>query len=219
MLTTINDHQLTLIHPCGGASLLRRTTTQLLQICIFIAVAIQPAIGKSLERPNLVLIVADDLGWSDVGCYGGDLVETPHLDRLAGQGVRFTDAYAMSVCSPSRAALLTGKHAARLKITIWSEGALQGPANRPLEQAKSLPDLPHSEETLAERFQAAGYLTALVGKWHLGRAGHFPETQGFDVNIGGNHWGAADFLVAVSRRSTLRRRAAVCAPHGVRKTR
>jgi arylsulfatase A len=141
-------------------------------------------------KPNIVLILADDLGWSDLGCYGADLHETPHLDRLARQGVRFTDAYAMSVCTPSRAALLTGKHAARLKMTIWSEGSQGGPKNRKLIQADSLHDLPHTETTLARHLQEAGYLTALVGKWHLGDASHYPETHGFDVNIGGTQWGA-----------------------------
>ncbi len=141
-------------------------------------------------RPNIVLILADDLGWSDLGCYGADLHETPHLDRLSQQGVRFTDAYAMSVCTPSRAALLTGKHAARLHMTIWSEGSRKGPTNRKLIQANSLHDLPHTETTLARRLQDIGYLTALVGKWHLGDAEHYPETHGFDVNIGGTQWGA-----------------------------
>jgi len=141
--------------------------------------------------PNVVLILADDLGWSDLGCYGADLHETPHLDRLARDGVRFSQAYAASpVCSPTRAALLTGKHPARLGITIWSEGSRQGPTNRKLLQADSRHDLPHSETTLAKHLQDAGYLTALVGKWHLGDAAHFPETHGFDVNIGGTHWGA-----------------------------
>lgn len=141
-------------------------------------------------KPNIVLILADDLGWSDLGCYAADLHETPHLDRLAQQGVRFTDAYAMSVCTPSRAALLTGKHAARLHMTIWSEGTFGGPQNRKLIQADSLHDLPHTETTLATRLRDAGYLTALVGKWHLGDAAHYPETHGFDVNIGGTQWGA-----------------------------
>jgi arylsulfatase A-like enzyme len=141
-------------------------------------------------KPNIVLILADDLGWSDLGCYGADLHETPHLDKLAQQGMRFTDAYAMSVCTPSRAALLTGKHAARLKMTIWSEGSLGGPKNRKLIQADSLHDLPQTESTLARHLQKAGYLTALVGKWHLGDASHYPETHGFDVNIGGTQWGA-----------------------------
>ncbi|MBM4025095.1 MAG: hypothetical protein FJ280_06745, partial [Planctomycetes bacterium] len=142
------------------------------------------------QKPNIVLILADDLGWADLGCYGSDLHETPHLDRLATEGVRFTQAYAMPVCSPSRAALLTGQHAARVRITIWSEGSLKGPANRRLLQADSRHDLPHSETTLAQRLHDGGYLTALVGKWHLGDANHYPETHGFDVNIGGTHWGA-----------------------------
>lgn len=140
--------------------------------------------------PNILLILADDLGWSDLGCYGADLHETPHLDRLAREGTRFLDAYAMPVCSPTRAALLTGRHAARTKITIWAEGSLREPRNRRLLQGRSLHDLPHTETTLATYLQSAGYLTALVGKWHLGDAGHFPETHGFDVNIGGTHWGA-----------------------------
>ena len=142
------------------------------------------------KRPNIVLILADDLGWSDLDCYGADLHETPHLDRLAQEGVRFTDAYAMSVCTPSRAALLTGKHAARLHMTIWSEGSKVGPKKRKLIESDSLHDLPHTETTLAKRLQEAGYLTALVGKWHLGDVDHYPETHGFDVNIGGTQWGA-----------------------------
>lgn len=141
-------------------------------------------------KTNIVLIVADDLGWSDLGCYGADLHETPHLDRLALQGVRFTEAYAMPVCSPSRAALLTGKHAARLHITIWAEGSRSGPKDRRLLQADSLHDLPHTETSLAQLLQDDGYRTALVGKWHLGDAAHYPETHGFDVNIGGTQWGA-----------------------------
>ncbi len=143
------------------------------------------------DRPNVVLVIADDLGWSDLGCYGADLIETPNIDRLAQSSIRFTQAYAPApVCSPTRAAILTGKAPARLKMTIWSEGSLTGPKDRTLLQGFSRHDLPHSEQTLAEHFQATGYLTALVGKWHLGDAAHAPETQGFDVNIGGTHWGA-----------------------------
>lgn len=142
-------------------------------------------------RPNVLVILADDLGAHDLGCYGADLHETPHLDRLASTGVRFTQAYAPSpVCTPTRASLLTGKHPARLQMTVWSESALQPPTNRMLLPAVSLPDLPRAEVTLARRLQETGYLTALVGKWHLGRANHAPETHGFDVNIGGTHWGA-----------------------------
>jgi len=143
------------------------------------------------SRPNVIIILADDLGAHDLGCYGADLHETPHLDRLAREGVRFIQAYAAApVCSPTRAAILTGKAPARLHITIWAEGSLKGPTNRKRLQARSLHDLPHGETTLAKHLQSAGYLTALVGKWHLGDANHAPETHGFDVNVGGTHWGA-----------------------------
>lgn len=146
---------------------------------------------EGVKAPNIILILADDLGWSDLACYGNDFHETPHLDKLARQGTRFTNAYSASpVCSPTRASLLTGKHPARLGITIWREGALNPPKNRKLLPAPALADLPHTETTVATTLRAGGYLTALVGKWHLGDADHSPETHGFDVNIGGTHWGA-----------------------------
>lgn len=160
-------------------------------ILIFILNCVQ-MVAAPAAVPNIVLILADDLGWSDVGCYGADLHETPRIDQLAREGVRFTQAYAMSVCSPTRSMLLTGKHAARLGITIWIEGSLRKTANRRLVDADSRHNLPHTEVTLASRLRDAGYLTALVGKWHLGDAGHFPETHGFDINIGGTHWGAPE---------------------------
>lgn len=141
--------------------------------------------------PNVLLVLADDLGWTDLASYGSDLHETPHLDRLAREGVRFTQAYAPSpVCTPSRASLLTGLAPARLRMTVWSEGALSPPTRHRLREAPSHPNLPHTHTTVATRLQGAGYLTALVGKWHLGNADHAPETHGFDVNIGGTHWGA-----------------------------
>ncbi len=151
--------------------------------------------GEPPARPNIVLMLADDLGWSDLGCYGADLHETPHLDGLASQGVRFTHAYAMSVCSPTRAALLTGKHAARLHFTVWREASVERAervrnGTEGLQPPLTVADLPHAEVTLAEVLKAEGYLTFHVGKWHLGDAGHSPETQGFDLNVGGTHWGA-----------------------------
>lgn len=165
--------------------------TRIFLLLVSLAMSARPALADQQAPPNVVLILADDLGWADLGCTGSDLHETPHLDRLAQSGVRFTNAYSASpVCSPTRAAILTGKHPARLGITIWREGALSPPGGRKLVQATAVADLPHSETTIAMRLQAAGYRTALVGKWHLGDADHAPETHGFDVNIGGTHWGA-----------------------------
>lgn len=142
--------------------------------------------------PNIVLILADDLGAHDLGCYGADLHETPRLDALAREGMRFTHALSSApVCSPTRAAIMTGKHPARLGITIWHEGAVgPAPANRALVPATAEPNLPHAEVTIAELLKEAGYATAAVGKWHLGTAPYYPETQGFDINIGGTFWGA-----------------------------
>ncbi len=143
------------------------------------------------NRPlNVVFILADDLGWSDLACYGSDLHETPHLDRFAEQAVRFTDAYAASpVCSPTRASLMTGKHPARLHMTIWREAAKER-GHRQLLEPITRGDLPLQELTLAEVLHAAGYYTAHVGKWHLGSAEFYPQAHGFDLNIGGTLWGA-----------------------------
>jgi arylsulfatase A len=149
------------------------------------------ASAVAADRPNVVVILADDLGAVDLGCYGADLHETPRLDALAKDSVLFRQAYASApVCSPTRAALMTGKHPARVGITIWAEGSIEGPKNRKLLQGDSKHDLPPAEVTLAEHLHDAGYATALVGKWHLGDGDHAPETQGFDVNIGGTRWGA-----------------------------
>jgi arylsulfatase A len=142
-------------------------------------------------RPNFVFILADDLGWADTTPYGADLHETPNLERLAREGVRFTRAYAASpVCSPTRASIQTGKYPARLRITIWREAALRGPERRAVITPAVAADLPHEEVTIAEVLREAGYFTIHIGKWHLGGAEHYPETQGYDVNIGGSVWGA-----------------------------
>jgi arylsulfatase A-like enzyme len=142
--------------------------------------------------PNVVLVVVDDLGWSDLGCYGSDLHATPHIDRLSQQGVRFTNAYAAAaICSPTRAALMTGKYPARLGMTIWHEAAARGPnPDERLLPPRAEANLSLQEITLAERLLEAGYATLHVGKWHLGDAYHYPETQGFESNVGGTLWGA-----------------------------
>jgi arylsulfatase A-like enzyme len=137
-------------------------------------------------RPNVVFILADDVGWGDLGCYGSTFYETPNLDSLAQQGMRFTDAYAAcNVCSPTRASILTGKYPARLRLTDW----LTGRPDRPDQKLKR-PDfqkfLPLEEVTLAEALKEAGYQTAFIGKWHLGAAtNYWPTQQGFALNIAG----------------------------------
>jgi len=134
--------------------------------------------------PNVVLIVADDLGWTDLGCYGSDLYKSPHLDGLARDGVRFTANYsACTVCSPTRAALLTGKYPARLHVTDWIPGL--PPSNPKLTVPDFTKHLALEETTLAERLRELGYATASIGKWHLGGPEYYPEHHGFDVNIAG----------------------------------
>jgi len=136
-------------------------------------------------QPNIVIILADDLGWTDLHCYGSDLHETPQIDRLARDGMRFTSAYsACTVCSPTRAALLTGRSPARLHLTDWIPGHPQ--QNTKLLLPKFTPYLPRDETTFAEILHDHGYTTASIGKWHLGGAEFAPEHQGFDVNIAGS---------------------------------
>lgn len=143
-------------------------------------------------KKNVVFILVDDWGWADAGVQGSDFFETPNIDRLAREGMRFTQAYAAAaICSPTRAAILTGKSPARLDMTIWHEGAVRGgPKSKRLLEAKAQPNLPRGEVTLAELFKKEDYFTAHIGKWHLGKAAFYPETQGYDVNIGGTYWGA-----------------------------
>ena len=137
------------------------------------------------EKPNIVIFLVDDFGWKDLSCYGSRYYETPAVDRLADNGVRFTNAYsACTVSSPTRAALMTGKYPARLHLTDWIPGYKN--ANYKL----NLPDwtkfLPNGEITLAEILKGQGYQTASIGKWHLGEDSiYWPEKQGFDLNVGG----------------------------------
>lgn len=139
---------------------------------------------------NILFVVADDLGWADLACYGSDLHETPHLDALANRGIRFTNAYAASpVCTPTRASLLTGQHPARLQMTIWREAALSR-GNRRLLQPICLDSLPPEKLTIAELLKEKGYYNVHLGKWHVGRAEAYPQVHGFHRNIGGTLWGA-----------------------------
>lgn len=131
--------------------------------------------------PNIIFILADDLGVNDLGAYGRRDHRTPHLDRFAAEGLRFTTAYVASpICSPSRAAILTGRAPARLHLTTFLPGRPDAPSQRVLHPSIRQ-HLPLGEMTLAERLRAAGYATAAIGKWHLGGAGFGPLEQGFDV--------------------------------------
>jgi len=149
------------------------------------------------RRPNFVFILVDDLGWSDLGCFGSTFYETPHCDRLAAEGMRFTNAYAACpVCSPTRASILAGKYPARMATTDWF-GAPQPDSvgthwtkDKPLLPAPYVEQLPLEEVTVAEALKEGGYRTFFAGKWHLGGEGFFPEDQGFEVNRGGHHRGS-----------------------------
>lgn len=141
--------------------------------------------------PNVVFFLADDLGWRDLGCYGSQFYETPSVDALASSGARFTQAYAACpVCSPTRASIMTGKYPVRIRVTdyISPTGGNQPSSwdrNTALLPSPYLDRMPLEEATLAEAFKESGYATFFAGKWHLGPRGHWPENQGFDVNVGG----------------------------------
>ena len=151
-------------------------------LAIVLVLACTASFSTAAEPPpNVVFILADDLGVNDLGCYGRTEHHTPNLDRLAKNGVRFSAAYAACpVCSPTRASILTGKAPARLHLTTFLPGRADAPSQKLLHPKISL-HLPLDETTLAERLKGLGYATACVGKWHLGGAGFGPEKQGFDV--------------------------------------
>jgi arylsulfatase A-like enzyme len=143
------------------------------------ASARQPAPAQG--RPNIVFVLADDLGVNDLGVYGRKEHRTPSLDRLAAEGLRFTTAYVASpICSPSRAAIMTGRFPARLHLTTFIPGRPDA-ASQKLLHPPMRQQLPLEEKTLAEHLRGAGYATAMIGKWHLGEAGFSPREQGFDV--------------------------------------
>ncbi len=161
------------------------------------ATCLAPAGIAQTKRPNFLFILADDFGWTDLGCYGSSFYDTPNLDGLAGGGVKFTSAYAACpVCSPTRASIITGKYPARMATTDWF-GAPQ-PDRIAHHRTKDKPLLPAPYEehvaleeiTLAEALKVGGYRTYFAGKWHMGDTGFLPEDQGFDINKGGHHKGS-----------------------------
>ena len=146
----------------------------------------------SAKPLNVVFFLIDDLGWNDVGASGSDYYRTPNIDKLAEDGMRFTNGYAAcNVCSPTRAAIMTGKYPARLLMTQWlPSGRWDGKKER-LREGRYISNLPLEEITIAEALREAGYKTAFMGKWHLGPEPYYlPEHQGFDVNVAGRDYGA-----------------------------
>ncbi|MCC6228188.1 MAG: sulfatase [Phycisphaerales bacterium] len=147
-----------------------------------------PGCASPPAKPNILILLVDDLGWRDLGPYAQDLAETPNIDAFARQSVRFTAAYSAGpVCSPTRASIITGKYPARVNINDWIPGT-DFPHARTLPPP-DLDQLPLEHVTLAESLRSVGYTTFHVGKWHLGGRGFLPQDQGFDVNIMGSHIG------------------------------
>ncbi|MCD6519448.1 MAG: sulfatase [Anaerolineae bacterium] len=144
------------------------------------------------QRPNVIFILIDDLGWRDLTSYGSTFYETPHLDKLAAEGVVFTDAYAACpVCSPTRASILSGKYPATVGVTDWIDWAgVIHPARGRVIDAPYIKHLPQREYSLARALREHGYATWHVGKWHLGGEGYLPTDHGFEVNVGGCEWGS-----------------------------
>lgn len=145
--------------------------------------------AAAAEPPNVILIFIDDLGWTDIGCYGNEFVDTPHIDQLAADGMKFTDFYAAgAVCSPTRCALQSGQNQARIGITAHIPGHWR-PFERVITPLTTMA-LPTDIVTVAEALKPSGYQTGYVGKWHLGNGPQFqPDRQGYDLSavIGGPH--------------------------------
>jgi len=140
------------------------------------------------ERPlNVVFFLVDDLGWTDLGCFGSDFHQTPNIDKLAAEGTKFTQNYsACNACSPTRAALMTGMYPARTHLTDWIPGWSKQYGGFQLLPPKWTRHLEQHDTTLAEALHDVGYTTVHLGKWHLGGKENLPEDHGFDVNIGGS---------------------------------
>lgn len=147
-------------------------------------------LGRTVAAPpNVVFIMVDDLGWTDLRCFGSDFYQTPNIDQLAAEGMKFTQNYsACNACSPTRGALMTGMYPARTHLTDWIPG--QKRSDTKLLAPAWTQELEHKYTTLAEALHADGYATYHIGKWHLGQPGGYPEDHGFDVNIAGAARGA-----------------------------
>lgn len=166
-----------------------------LRISVLLNLGIMPLFALSqpagVSKPNVLFILADDLGYSDLSCMGSKYYETPNIDKIASQGMVFTNGYAAcQVCSPSRASILTGKFPARHGITNWIGEASGEDWRKMNRNSKLLPadyvhNLPKEFITLPEALKQAGYKTFFAGKWHLGSKGSWPEDHGFEINMAG----------------------------------
>ena len=171
-------------------------TTGFLLLFVILHLHAKEATDKPVKKPNVIFILADDLGWKDLACYGSDFYETPNLDAFAESAVLFTDAYSASpLCSPTRASILTGQEPGRLRFTTATGHLDQvvldpketstGPAYFKAATPQTRTRLPNEYLTFAEVLKQNAYSTAFMGKWHLGREPYIPENQGFDVVVGG----------------------------------
>jgi arylsulfatase A len=165
------------------------------KLCVLLLVSLFLSVGAADKKPNFVFFLVDDMGWGDLGCYGSKLHETPHIDKISTEGMKFTQGYsACTVCSPSRAAILTGRYPGRLHLTDWIAGHRRSNAKLKIPDWQMYMD--HDRTTLPEALKEADYNTAFVGKWHImpnndksNIAKHFPTSHGFDKNYGGREWG------------------------------
>ena len=167
----------------------------LVLLCLLLAACSSPPVEEAQPRPNFIILLVDDWGWSDASCLGSDLYRTPNIDQLAADGVRFATSYAVcTVCSPTRAAMMTGQYPGRTNVTDWIRGH-QHP-NAKLRPPEWTMKLEQRHTTIAEALKDAGYRTGMVGKWHLEPTGeadeddYTPEKHGFEINVAGNEWGA-----------------------------
>ena len=159
-------------------------------------------LGFSQKRPNIVYINIDDLGWTDLACYGSKYYETPNIDRLVSMGIKFTDAYASaSNCAPSRVGLMSGQYSPRTGIYTVDSSKKGKSKDRKLIPVQNVTMLRDSVVTIAETLKNAGYITASMGKWHLGED---PKTQGFDINIGGTRAGHPKSYFSPYRNKNLK---------------
>jgi arylsulfatase A-like enzyme len=159
-----------------------RTPTSLIALLVSFSFLSGVHAAEPAKKPNIVFLLADDLGWKDLSCSGSPFCETPNIDRLAGQGMRFTQAYtAGAVCSPTRGSLMTGKYPVRTGVTDYIPGL--NPVGMKLSPPPTKRQLALEEVTVAEALKQGGYQTFYAGKWHLGGKGYEPIDQGFDVYV------------------------------------